>query len=166
MMSGNGYGLNYKGLYSTTLTDAQANWRYRADELSDTLKLSMFAGQYGIDAYRGRYYAKCQNIARRLRKAYDDVLADHDLLLMPTPPMKATKLPELGDPREDVFARAFEMLANPAPFDVTGHPSMAIPCGMSDGLPVSVMLTGKHLDESTIYRAAHAFEQSKDWKTM
>ena len=45
-------------------------------------------------------------------------------------------------------------------------PAMAIPCGMADGLPVSVMLIGKHWDEPTIYRAAHAFEQAGDWKTM
>ncbi len=166
MMLGNGYGMNYKGLYSPTLIDAHAGWRYKADELSPSLKLSMFAGQYGIDAYRGRFYAKAQNLSRRLKAAYDAVLADHDLLLMPTLPLKATKLPVAGDPPEDYFARAFEMLANTAPFDVTGHPSMAIPCGMSDGLPISMMLTGKSFDESTIYQAAHAFEQSGDWTSM
>ncbi|MEO1493564.1 MAG: amidase [Pseudomonadota bacterium] len=166
MMLGNGYGMNYKGLYSPTLMDAHAGWRAKADELSDSLKISMLAGQWGIDAYRGRFYAKAQNIMRRLKAAYDAVLAEHDLLLMPTLPLKATKLPEPGDPREDVFARAFEMLANTAPFDITGHPSMAIPCGMSDGLPVSMMLTGKHFDEMTIYQAAHAFEQSGDWTAM
>ena len=58
------------------------------------------------------------------------------------------------------------MLANTAPFDVTGHPAMAVPCGMSDGLPVSMMLTGRHFDETSIYRAAHAFEQSGDWTAM
>jgi amidase len=43
---------------------------------------------------------------------------------------------------------------------------MAIPCGMSDGLPVSLMLVGRHFDESMIYRAAYAFEQSDDWMRM
>jgi amidase len=166
MMLGNGYGMNYKGLYSTTLIDAHANWRYRADELSDTLKISMFVGQWGIEAYRGRYYAKCQNLARRLRAAYDAVLKDYDLLLMPTLPLKATKLPEPGDPRADVFARAFEMLENTCPFDVTGHPAMAIPCGMGGGLPISMMLVGAHFAEKTIYRAAEAFESATDWTSL
>jgi len=58
------------------------------------------------------------------------------------------------------------MLPNTAPFDVTGHPAMSIPCGMSDGLPVGMMLVGRHYDESTIYRAAAAFEQVGDWKRM
>jgi amidase len=37
---------------------------------------------------------------------------------------------------------------------------------MSDGLPVGMMLIGKHFDELTLYRAGHAFEQSGDWKSM
>ena len=47
---------------------------------------------------------------------------------------------------------------------MTHHPAMAIPCGMSDGLPISMMLVGKHFDEPTIYRAAYAYEQAVDWK--
>jgi amidase len=34
---------------------------------------------------------------------------------------------------------------------------------MRDGLPMGMMLIGRHFDEPTIYRAAHAFEQSVDW---
>ena len=34
------------------------------------------------------------------------------------------------------------------------------------GLPVGMMLVGKHFDEITIYRAAHAFEQAADWTTL
>jgi amidase len=43
---------------------------------------------------------------------------------------------------------------------------MTLPCGMSDGLPIGLMLIGKHYDESTIYRAAAAFEGAGDWKKM
>ena len=62
--------------------------------------------------------------------------------------------------------RALEMITNTAPFDITHHPAMSLPCGMVDGLPVGLMLVGRHFDEMTIYRAAHAFEQSGDWKKM
>jgi amidase len=55
---------------------------------------------------------------------------------------------------------------NTAPFDISHHPAMAVPCGMSGGLPVSLMLVGKHFDEPTIYKAAFAFEQAVDWKKM
>jgi amidase len=43
---------------------------------------------------------------------------------------------------------------------------MSIPCGLRDGLPIGLMMIAKHFDEPSIYRAAHAFEQSRDWKSM
>ncbi|MDP6688820.1 MAG: amidase family protein [Alphaproteobacteria bacterium] len=78
-------------------------------------------------------------------------------------------LPELKRTRGIIVEhvqRALEMLYNTAPFDITHHPAMAIPCGMSKGLPVSMQLVGKHYDEPTIYRAAHVFEQGAKWTTM
>ena len=166
MMHGNGMGTGWEGMYTTSLLDFHAHWRSRADELSDTLKISMFIGQYYLKHHRGHYYAKAQNLARQLREEYDRVLGAYDLLLMPTLPMKATPLP----PRDASLAlycqRAFEMLANTAPFDVTGHPAMSVPCGMSDGLPVGMMLVGGKWQEAVIYRAAAAFEQAGDWREM
>jgi amidase len=166
MMHGNGMGFNWEGLYTTSLLDAHANWRARANELSRTLKYSMMAGQYFIKHYRGHFYAKAQNLARLLRKSYDDVLARYDLLLMPTLPMKATPLPPANAPLALYCQRGFEMLPNTCPFDVTGHPAMSIPCGMSEGLPIGLMLIAKHYNEATIYRAAHAFEQLGDWRNF
>ena len=164
MMHGNGMGFNWKGLYTTSLLDAHANWRARANELSRTLKISMFAGEYFMRNYRGHFYAKAQNLSRVLSKQYDDALARYDLLLMPTLPMKATPIPPANAPLALWCQRGFEMLANTCPFDVTGHPGMSVPCGLSNGLPVGMQLVGKHYAESTIYRAAHAFEQTGDWR--
>jgi amidase len=166
MMHGNGMGFNWEGLYTTSLLDAHANWRARANELSRTLKISMMAGQYFIKHYRGHFYAKAQNLSRLLRKSYDDVLARYDLLLMPTLPMKATPLPAANAPLALYCQRGFEMLPNTCSFDVTGHPAMSIPCGMSDGLPIGMMLVARHYNEATIYRAAHAFEQLGDWRNF
>ena len=166
MMHGNGMGFNWKGLYTTSLLDAHANWRARANELSRTLKISMLIGEYFVQQYRGHFYAKAQNLGRALRAAYDEALNRYDLLLMPTLPMKATPLPDQNAPLALYCQRGFEMLPNTCPFDVTGHPAMSIPCGMSQGLPIGLMLVAKHYGESTIYRAAHAFEQMGDWKAF
>jgi amidase len=163
MMKDHGHGFNWRGLYVTSMVDHHANWRARADELSDTLKITMLLGEYFITHYRGHYYAKAQNLSRKLRAAYDTALASYDLLLMPTLPLKATKLPAPGASKEEIIVRAFEMIANTAPFDATGHPAMSVPCGLGDGLPIGMMLVGKHFDEATIYRAAYAFEQAGDW---
>jgi amidase len=166
MMRGNGMGTNWRGLYTTSLLDAHSAWKHRADELSDSLKITMLLGQYFIKHYRGHYYAKAQNLSRKLSAAYDVALASYDLLLMPTLPIKATPLPPPDASRDLYIQRAFEMLSNTAPFDATGHPAMSLPCGMSDGLPIGLMLIGKHYDEATIYRAAAAFEGAGDWKKM
>ena len=166
MMHGNGMGFNWEGLYTTSLLDAHANWRARANQLSRTLKISMLAGEYFIRTYRGHYYAKAQNLSRLLKKTYNDAFARHDLLLMPTTPMKATPIPAQDAPLSLYCQRAFEMLPNTCPFDVSGHPAMNVPCGMSAGLPVGMQLVAAHYNESTIYRAAHAFEQLGDWRSF
>jgi amidase len=166
MMHGNGFGTGWEGLYTSSLLGHHSNWRSRANELSRSLKVSMFVGEYMLKTYRGQYYAKAQNLSRVLRDAYDAVLQQYDLLLMPTLPMKATPLPPADAPLALTIQRAFEMIGNTAPFDATGHPAMSIPCGMGDGLPIGVMLIGRHYQESTIYRAAFAYEQSVDWKTL
>jgi amidase len=166
MMYGDGYGLSRSDLYSTALMDFHRGWRGQADSLSETTKLLLLFGTYINQNFGSRYYGKAVNISRRLQAAYDQVLAGYDLLLMPTTPMKATPLPAPGASREEQIGRAFEMITNTAPFDISHHPAMSIPCGMVDGLPVGLMLIGRHFDEPSIYRAAHAFEQSADWKTM
>jgi amidase len=116
--------------------------------------------------YGSRYYGKAMNLSRLLTEAYNNVLYKFDLLVMPTTAIKSQPLPDPDASREEYVGKAFEMLANTSPFDITHHPAMAIPCGMSKGLPVSMMLVGKHFEESTIYQAAHAFEAATDWKKM
>ncbi len=166
MMKDNGHGFNWKGLYVTSMIDFHASWKARADELSDPLKLTMVLGEYFIKHYRGHFYAKAQNLTRQLTQAYDDAFKDFDLLLMPTLPITATKLPAPGASIEEIVGRALEMLANTAPFDSTGHPAMSIPCGLVDGLPVGMMLVGRRYEEATIYRGAYAFEQAGDWQSI
>jgi len=164
MMHGNGMGFNWRGMYLPSLIDRHAGWRARADELSPSLKVSMFVGEWFLQHHRGHYYAKAQNLSRQLRLAYDGALARYDLLVMPTVPMTAQPIPAPNAPLAEVIQRAFEMVANTAPFDASGHPAMSVPCGLLGGLPVGMMLIGKYWDEATIYRAASALEQSGDWR--
>jgi amidase len=39
-----------------------------------------------------------------------------------------------------------------------GHPAISVRCGVSNGLPIVLILVGGHFEEATVYRAAHAFE--------
>jgi amidase len=160
MVAGNSMGTNWKGHYTTSLLDFYGrSRRVRANDLSETVKLVVLLGQYMQDNYHGRYYAKAQNLGRVLRAAYDEALDKVDLLLMPTLPLKATLLPAPDASREDYVARALEMIANTCPFDVTGHPALTVPAGMAGGLPVGMMLVGRHWEDGTVLRAADAFQK-------
>jgi amidase len=162
----NGAGIAHEGLYVTSLLDHAMGWRGRADEFADTLKIASIFSAYTLDRYGGHYYAKAQNLRRRVRAAYDAALMAHDLLLMPTVPMKATPIPGKGATPQEITRRSWEPTRNTCPFNVTGHPAISLPCGMEDGRPVGLMLVGRHYAEETIYRAAAAFERSGDWTTF
>ena len=166
MMLGNAYGTNHRGLYVTSLMDAHAGWRSRTDEFPATVKLCMLAGRYMSERYGGRYYAKAQNLSRRLRAAHDQLLERHDVLLMPTIPPKPAPLPPPDAPPETIVTHAFDFNANCIPTNLTGHPALSVPCGLCDGLPAGMMLIGRHHDEATLYRAAQAFERAQDWKRL
>ena len=160
MVAGNGMGTNWRGHYTTSLLDIYARGRLaRANDLSETVKLTVLLGQYLQEAYHGRYYAKGQNLARALAAAYDEALGAYDLLAMPTLPMKATPIPGPAAPLEEYIARALEMIVNTCPFDVTGHPAMNVPCALSGGLPVGLMLVGRTGADATVLRAADAFQR-------
>ncbi|MFP6778627.1 MAG: amidase [Alphaproteobacteria bacterium] len=167
MLKGNSMGTNWEGYYSTSLLDAYAHgWRSRPDDLSVTVKLVMLLGQYMHHNYHGHYYAKAQNLSRKLRDSYDTLFEDVDILALPTLPQQATKLPAPDCSYEEYCDAALNMLANTAPFDCSGHPAMNVPCGMNNGLPIGMMLVGKRYDDASIIQVAHAFEQSGDWKKM
>ena len=151
-----------KGFYDTQLADAFGRARRaHADDYLTTLKLTLVLGEYLSDEYRGRYYAKAQNLGRKLAETYDDALADVDVLAMPTTPQTAHEVDETLT-RLEAIDRALNMLSNTSPFDVTGHPAISVPAGESDGLPVGLMLAGKRFDDASVLSSAYAFEQSID----
>ena len=164
MMQGDGYGASRRDLYVTSLMDKLHGWELRADQLSETTKLLTVLGVHMKKHYGTRFYGKATNLTRRVTAAYDAALANYDVLLLPTMVMKATPIPPADAPRELYVKRALEMIGNTVPFDITHHPALTVPCGLSDGLPVGMMLVGRHFDEAKLYQVGYAFEQSGDWK--
>ena len=159
MVLHDGMGLNWQGYYTTGLVDYYGRARRAlADNYSDTVKLVVLLGQYMADKYYGRYYAKAQNIVPVLRAAYDNALKEVDILIMPTTPMKAMPIPNNPTVGE-FYGTALGMIQNTCPFDCTHHPAMNVPCAKSDGLPVGMMLIGRHFEDDVVLRAAHAFEK-------
>jgi amidase len=165
MIKGYAMGNNWSGYYTTSLQEAFARgWRSRPDDVSETVKLVLLLGEYMHRNYHNRYHAKAQNLRVLLRAAYDRALTDHDVLAMPTIPFPATEIPPSDAPREVYVDCALNMQHNTCPFDVSGHPAFTIPCGTVNGLPIGLMLVGRHFEETTLIRLAAAFEHATDWR--
>lgn len=159
MIDGNAYGMNAGGLYDPELIAHYAKGRREhAAEMSQSLQLTALCGRYSIDHGGGRHYAMARNLALELTAAYDAALAQVDVLVMPTLPIIASTIPAPGASRGEQLARSLEMIANTAPFDVTGHPATSVPAGLHDGLPVGLMIVGAQLADGMCLRVARAFE--------
>lgn len=163
MVRGNGIGLPGKGFYDVALAEATARGReLQASQLFASVKYAMVIGGYLWEMYGGAYYAKAQNLAVALRRAYDAVLREYDLLVMPTTAVQAPKLPETSVPGLDAVALALDpaLISNTCAFNHTGHPALNVPIGPENDLPVGLMLIGSWYDEATVLRAARALESS------
>jgi len=104
-----------------------------------------------------------------IHRAFADVFAGHDLLLMPTTPMVA--FPHPGAPGGPLKvagqASRYPMLENQRCTEAiahAGYPAISVPCGFtSEGLPIGLQIAGRHRDEVTILRAAAAYEAATTW---
>ncbi|MEX2518226.1 MAG: amidase [Paracoccaceae bacterium] len=164
MLKGHGVGANVPGFYPVSMQEAFARgFDARLDDASETVKLVLLAGEHMNRVYKNRYHSKAQNQRVLIRKAYSDILETVDILAMPTIPFTATKIPPPDAPREIYVDLALNMQANTCPFDVTGHPAFTVPCAKQSGLPIGLMLVGRHYEETTLIRAAAAFEKANDW---
>ena len=137
----------------------------QSNDLPPTVKLVLLIGSYMGDRYHGLMYARAQNLRRTLRASYDRALDGVDVLAMPSTPMKAHKY-EAGLDAQGIISHGWDMLDNTAPFDMTGHPAISIPCAKSNSLPVGLMLVGRHFEDATLLQAAHAFENPVDWENL
>jgi amidase len=149
----------HKGWYNTRLMSAMGRAiKTHGGDFSPTAKLGTLLGHYMRENYDGVFYGRAQNMSRRLTAAYDKVFEEFDIVLMPTTPQTAHKLP--ASPEEDRMehvAQALNMVRNTATFDLTGHPSISVPCRDVKGLPIGLMLTGAQFNDATVLKVAHAY---------
>jgi amidase len=86
-------------------------------------------------------------------------------------PVMGTVPPPIGyiDPvavsPRDIGKRNGELFPFPAPFNMSGQPSISLPLCMSEsGLPIGMMFTGRYADEATLFRLAAQLEKECPWK--
>jgi len=132
----------------------------RAQGFGAEVKRRILLGTYALSAgYYGQYYLKALKIRTLIKNDFSRALKHCDVLITPTMPYPAFKIGEkIADPLSLYLADV-----NTVPINLAGVPSISIPCGFASGLPVGLQIIGKHFDEASVLRIAHAFEKHADY---
>ena len=120
------------------------------------VKRRIMLGTYVLSAgYYDAYYLKAQKVRALLRQDFANAFKRCDLILTPTTPTPAFRFGEkVDDPLAMYLNDIYTVTAN-----LSGVPGISVPCGLStEGLPIGLQLLGPYWSESTLFRAAHAYE--------
>jgi aspartyl-tRNA(Asn)/glutamyl-tRNA(Gln) amidotransferase subunit A len=123
------------------------------------VKRRIMLGTYVLSAgYYDAYYLKAQKVRTLLTRDFDEAFKKVDVIAAPTAPTAAFRLGEkVNDPLAMYLADIYTVTAN-----LAGIPGISVPCGENhEKLPIGLQLFGKHFDEATILRVAHAYEQMR-----
>ncbi|MBO8178217.1 MAG: Asp-tRNA(Asn)/Glu-tRNA(Gln) amidotransferase subunit GatA [Bacillus sp. (in: Bacteria)] len=132
----------------------------RAEGFGDEVKRRIMLGTFALSSgYYDAYYKKAQQVRTLIKKDFEDVFEKYDVIIGPTTPTPAFKIGEKIDDPLTMYANDILTI----PVNLAGVPGISIPCGFANGLPLGLQIIGKHFDESTVYRVAHAFEQATDY---
>ena len=143
------------------------NWhtmvsKTRAEGFGAEVKRRILLGTYALSAgYHDKYYLKALKVRTLVKQDFDRSLSKVDVLMAPTMPNPAFKI---GEAIEDPLTLYLSDV-NTCPINLAGLPSISVPCGFTDGLPIGLQIMGKPFDEPTVLRAAYTFEQSTDYHT-
>ena len=135
----------------------------RAAGFGDEVKRRIMLGTFALSAgYYDAYYLRAQKVRALLRQDFDRAFAEVDALVAPVCPTPAFKLGEkVAEPLTMYLSDVHVVAINPA-----GVPSLALPCGFTGDappLPVGMQLIGRPLDEATLFRIGHAYQQATSW---
>ncbi|PYY19569.1 MAG: Asp-tRNA(Asn)/Glu-tRNA(Gln) amidotransferase GatCAB subunit A [Acidobacteria bacterium] len=133
--------------------------RTRDEGFGAEVKRRIMLGTYALSAgYYDAYYLKAQKVRTLIAQDFLAAFKEVDSIVTPTTPTPAFKLGEKSDdPLAMYLADIFTVTAS-----LAGIPGISIPCGNSkDGLPIGMQILGRHFEEATILRVAHAFEHAR-----
>jgi aspartyl-tRNA(Asn)/glutamyl-tRNA(Gln) amidotransferase subunit A len=124
------------------------------------VKRRIMLGTYALSAgYYEAYYIKAQKVRTLVAQDFARAFARVDLIAMPVAPTAAFGL---GERVDDPLAMYLSDILT-IPVNLAGLPGVSVPCGVDGGLPVGLQLIGRPFEESTVLRAAWAYQQATSW---
>jgi len=153
---------------SESTTDHEVYLRTHPRDYSSGLLYSNIAGLL-IPA---QVFIQAQRVRRLICQEFDQALEKVDVIMAPTVPVPAPTIEECtkGYLERDgrriplLDKRGNYLMLSTIPFNVTGLPSMSVPCGFSAlGLPIGMQIVGGLFREETVIQVAHAYERNAGW---
>lgn len=133
---------------------------HRRDIFGDEAKRRIMLGTFALSAgYYDRYYEKAQKVRTLIKQDFDKAFEDVDVIITPPSPDIPFKLGEkVDDPLKMYLSDIFMV-----PVNLAGLPSLAVPCGFSQNLPVGLQIIGPQFSESLLFRVGYTYEQATEW---
>ncbi|SDK62290.1 Asp-tRNA(Asn)/Glu-tRNA(Gln) amidotransferase subunit GatA [Alkalibacterium thalassium] len=148
----------YRSENVSSLEDIYVNSRSEGFGLE--VKRRIMLGTFSLSSgFYDAHFKKAAQARTLIRNDFDTVFEDVDVLVAPT---TTTTAFEIGGKIDDPLAMYMSDILT-VPVNLAGVPSLSIPCGFSNDMPVGMQIISNHFDEQMMYRVAYAFEKETDF---
>ena len=132
----------------------------RSEGFGPEVKRRILLGTFSLSSgFYDAHFKKAAQARTLIRNDFDTVFKEVDVLVAPT---TTTTAFEIGGKIDDTLAMYMSDILT-VPVNLAGVPSLSIPCGFSNDMPVGMQIISKHFDEQMMYRVAYAFEKETDF---
>ncbi|MBI2195798.1 MAG: Asp-tRNA(Asn)/Glu-tRNA(Gln) amidotransferase subunit GatA [Candidatus Levybacteria bacterium] len=126
----------------------------------DEAKRRIMFGTFTLSAgYYDAYYKKAMQVRTLIKQDFEKAFEKVDAIISPVSPTAPWKLGEkVNDPLKMYLSDIFTVTAN-----LAGIPSLAVPAGFSNGLPIGIQIMGTQFSEEKLFQVGYAFEQATEY---
>ncbi len=130
--------------------------RTRSEGFGDEVKRRIMLGNFVLSSgYYDAYYVKAQKVRQLIKREYEELFKEVDLILSPVAPSTAYEFGALADPMEMYLSDIYTISVN-----LAGLPAISLPVDTApDGMPVGLQLIGAAYAEQTVFDGAYSLEQ-------
>lgn len=136
----------------------------RGEHFGTEVKRRVMLGTFVLSSgYYDAYYLKARQVQALIKKEFEKVFQEVDVLISPTAPSAAFKFGEkLNNPLEMYLSDVFTVPAN-----IAGVPAISLPIySANNPLPYGFQFIGKHFDEANLLNIAYLFEKETNYGTF
>ena len=153
-----GFKYGYSFQETTNMWEAMAKTKQLG--FGAEVKRRIMLGTYALSAgYYDAYYLKAQKIRTVIRREFDEIFQNFDVLVTPTSPTVAFKIgAKIDDPVQMYLSDVCTL-----PINIAGIPAISVPAGFENDLPVGMQIIAKPFAEEALLKVAFAYEQATEW---